>query len=125
MAILTKQSCEILSIGASTIDGMKRVIELSRRTCYKSLDKITPDSTEKFVNHTVRSNHLAMCEHGTIYLKIPILETENNNFVVNRYKNNKYSFVKIYDNIEYAFVTTNYRVIIENEWGNDLKFRNL
>lgn len=122
MAILKDQSCEVLSCGESNLKDMKRIIELSGRTCYKSLDKINDESAEKFVNQMIRSNHLAMCEHGTIYLSIPILSVKDEQFIVNHYQKNKYSVVRIYDGNNIAYVTTNYRVIIENKWESDLKY---
>ena len=46
-------------------------IELCGRTCYKSEDKITDDSAEKFVTMLRSHAHGAMLEHGTVYLIIP------------------------------------------------------
>lgn len=45
-------------------------IERAGRTCYKSEDKITDDSAVKFVKGMFKSGHTAMCEHGTIYLRM-------------------------------------------------------
>lgn len=41
-----------------------RVIELAGRTCYKSEDKITPDSAENFIKKIVKSGHESVIEHG-------------------------------------------------------------
>ena len=46
-------------------------IEKVGRTCYKSEDKITEDSAEKFVRSLVKREHLAMVEHETIYIEVP------------------------------------------------------
>ena len=43
-------------------------IEKIGRTCYKSTDKITEGSAEKFVSNLKKRNHWAMLEHETIYL---------------------------------------------------------
>lgn len=43
-------------------------IERCGRTCYKSEDKITADSSVKFVQNMLRSGHTAMLEHSYIYL---------------------------------------------------------
>lgn len=43
-------------------------IEKVGRTCYKSEDKITEGSAEKFVNALVKRQHWAMLEHETLYL---------------------------------------------------------
>ena len=49
------------------VDGLLQHIERCGRTCYKSEDKITEDSAEKFVNMLVNRGHTAMVEHGTVY----------------------------------------------------------
>lgn len=74
---LIKQSYEILE-QSSGIDGCLKLIEIAGRTCYKSEDKITKDSYVGFVDRMIKSNHGAMLEHGTVYLKIPIEEYEKN-----------------------------------------------
>ena len=60
---------EILSQGEG-MDGVYKQIELCGRTCYVSSMKIDKDSAKPFVERMVSSNHLAMCEHGTIYLHV-------------------------------------------------------
>lgn len=47
-----------------------QIIEKAGRTCYKSEDKITPDSAAKIVARLVKSGHLAAIEFGHIYMKI-------------------------------------------------------
>lgn len=44
-----------------------KFIEKVGRTCYKSEDRITDGSAEKFVAGLVKSRHLAMLEHETLY----------------------------------------------------------
>lgn len=46
------------------IDDLKR-IEIAGRTCYKSEDKITADSADKFVRMLIKRGHSAMLEHGS------------------------------------------------------------
>lgn len=53
----------------SGLEGIYKQIELAGRTCYKSEDKITPDSAKGFVDRMIKSGHGAMLEHGTVYLK--------------------------------------------------------
>ena len=77
-------------------------------------------SAKTFVDRMVASKHYAMLEHGTVYLKV----NAYNNEIAYRYKNNKYSKVV---NIgtgesEIYYITTNYRVLIENNWLNDLRW---
>lgn len=117
--------------------GLIKHIEWVGRHCYKSLDKITEDSAEKFVNMLVNRGHTAMVEHGTVYLKYDVIEHGSMNFP-NKYHFNKYSVVTVgneplhgYETPEYkekfnghtyAYITTNYRVLLQNDWLDDLKY---
>ena len=67
---ITQPLVEIIDQPAG-LQGIFQMIELAGRTCYKSEDKITETSAQEFVNRMIESKHLAMLEHGTIYLKIP------------------------------------------------------
>lgn len=86
--------------------------------CYKSEDKITEDSAKAFVDRMIKSGHGAMLEHGTVYLKLPTgLQLSD------KYKKNKYSIITLTPGIDpYWAVTTNYRVLVENNWLNDLQY---
>ena len=124
-----------------TLDDIKKHCERCGRVCYKSEDKITDDSSEKFIRNLINSKHYSVLEHGTVYL---IIKIENENNYINtelykKYQRNKFSKVNIVtdipDNgtlhpwdegykagIPKAYITTNYRVIVENHWEDDLKF---
>ena len=123
---LIKPSFQILEQGPG-IHGIYKQIELAGRTCYKSLDRITEDSAKDFVNRMIASQHYAMLEHGTVYLRdCRNLEYENNIELVeyphtlDKYSTNPYSKVRYTSDCIY--VTTNYRVIVENNWLDDLKY---
>lgn len=45
-------------------------IERIGRICYKSEDKITEGSAEKFVQSLIKSGHMAMIEHETAYIQM-------------------------------------------------------
>ena len=49
-------------------ENILKHIELCGRTCYKSEDKITDTSAEKFVNMLKKNKHRSVLEHGTVYL---------------------------------------------------------
>ena len=49
-----------------------RKIEYAGRTCYKSTDKITDESAEKFVRNICKNNHEAMLEHESITVKFTV-----------------------------------------------------
>ena len=92
-------------------------IELCGRTCYKSEDKITDFSAEKFVNMLKSNHHMSVLEHGTVYLDMPM----NDNFSA---IHNPYSVVNFYldeDGFERIAMTTNYRVILENNLDEEFK----
>ena len=128
---LIKPSFEIIEQGPG-IEGIYKQIELAGRTCYKSEDKITEDSAKGFVDRMVKSGHGAMLEHGTVYLKLigtflnpTDYDVRYGNYIVSHYIDNKYSKVVIKHDEEWksnVYITTNYRVIIQNGWLNDLKF---
>lgn len=134
---LIKPSFEILEQKPG-LDGLLQHIERCGRTCYKSEDKITEESAPKFVDMLVKRGHTAMVEHGTVYLKYSItLEGSMN--MANKYHFNKYSTVTIgneplcggepqeykdkFNGHTYACITTNYRVLLQNDWLDDLKYQ--
>ena len=94
--------------------GIYRQIEYAGRICYKSSDKITEDSAKSFVDRMVKSGHGAMLEHGTIYLYIKGVD-------ITKYLFNKYSKV-VEGSLDHFYITTNYRVLIENGWLDDLQY---
>ena len=118
---------------------MFKHIEICGRTCYKSEDKITEKSYEKFVEMLTKSEHGAMLEHGTVYLTIPLgTPIDDPQYmwkrdIVNFFNKNKFSVVKEktinepvdvkikgYDmhtraSAHFYFITTNWRVIVESK----------
>ena len=66
-----KQSVEIMGCGGLPIDGkaMLKHIELCGRVCYKSEDKITDDSAERFVRKIIKSGHESVLEHASITVR--------------------------------------------------------
>lgn len=80
---LVKPSIEHLDV---TTDPLK-AIELAGRTCYKSEDKITEDSAEKFVKMLIDRGHHAMIEHSNFTLKVSrklfnaVLDTDNREYL--------------------------------------------
>ena len=104
------------------ISGIYKQIEFAGRTCYKSHDKITSDSAKEFVDRMIKSGHGAMLEHGTVYLTLDMASREQ----YFKYCYNKFSVAKSIGNAEYStwkgFVTTNLRVLVENDWMDDLQY---
>ena len=102
------------------LEGMYKQIELAGRNCYKSEDKITEDSAKAFVDRMIKSGHGAMLEHGTVYLTIPI--TDSTSYRIDAYIRNKYTRSAISKDVRNYYITTNLRVLVENNWLNDLRY---
>lgn len=117
MNIIENQSAELWE-QESGIEGIYKQIERAARVCYQSQNLIKDGSAKTIVERLIKNNHTAMLEHGTVYLNIP--RNEQTNKLIEFYTLNKFSDVYIDD--EYAYVTTNYRVIIENNLIDDLKY---
>lgn len=109
------------------LEGMYKAAELPGRICYGSQDKIAPGTAKKFCEGLMKSNHGAPLEHGTVYLmasdkvnKYDSLNGELNisnplsKYITNKYSKTVYSGVTLY-------VTTNLRVLFENDWLEDLE----
>lgn len=110
---LIKPSYEILPQ-----ENMFKHIEKCGRVCYKSEGDIREDSAERFVNMLINRKHGAMLEHGTVYLTTGI--------PAYWFKENKYSIVNVgYNELgaEILYITTNYRVLIENNWLSMLQYQ--
>jgi len=137
---LIKSSHEIWD-QPSGFEGMLEHIERAGRVCYKSEDKITEGSAKSFVDRMIKSGHGAMLEHGTVYLHIKDYYNSeasktiahytgtgtilSNNFSVKEMRSNPYSKCNIMGlglHGRQAYITTNYRVLVENGWLDDLKF---
>ena len=120
MQIIKPNTIELVQ-GAG-FHSMLQHIEYCGRTCYKSEDKITEDSCHRFVNMLREHSHGAMLEHGTVYLTIPendvqewAMSEESNRYVLWIYFMRNLPYSKcIYSEGNY-YITTNYRVIIEND----------
>lgn len=126
---LIQPKAELL-IQPNGLDGVYKQIELCGRTCYKSTDKITEGSAKPFVDRMIASKHTAMLEHGTVYLHE---YEEIHSSKLKKYGDNKYSrYRAIYSHkdvcqsdVDYMYdfyVTTNLRVLVENNWLDDLKY---
>ena len=99
-------------------DGMLKHIEQAGRICYMSEDKITAESAKEFVSRMIVSQHLSVLEHGTVYLKIE--NTFSHATEIGFYMSNHYSRVRLTS--FYAYITTNYRVIVEHNLQSHLRY---
>ena len=121
----------------NTLSDIWKHIARCTRVCYQSEKKDNNETEEEFVKRVILrnepwnndANHLAMLEHGTVYLMA--IDWDHNPLI--HYWTNKYSKVKeVHLETEYCqsdtsykyayYVTTNLRVIYENNWLDDLKY---
>ena len=118
---LINQSAEIWEQPEGEI-GIYKQVERAARLCYKSEDKVTEDSYKRFIDMLNTNGHQSPLEHGTIYLQYEVVKGGCN--PLSKYYNDKYSKVNCNANqlSVRLFVTTNYRVIKENGWEEDLKY---
>lgn len=118
---LIKSSYEIWQ-QPSGLEGVYKQIERVGRVCYKSEDKITEDSAKPFVDRMIKSGHGAMLEHGTVYLYTDY-RYPNFGKMIDRYTNNKYSKCNYFPTFpNRAYISSNLRVLVENDWLDDLKY---
>lgn len=110
-------------------EGILEHIERAGRVCYKSEDRIKYDECDNsltaapFVDKLIESDHLSVLEHGTIYLMIPAdraYDASGNIWVIDNYGNSCYSAMNY--NKQNYYITTNYRVLVENDWLDDLRY---
>ena len=127
---LIKQSFEFINQTDFSLVGIKKHIERCARVSYKSEDKITDTSYEKFVNMLESRGHDRPLEFGTVYLT---LRGDDTNALRNIFTYTENPWTKIrkqvikaeYDpntHVVLNHVTTNYRVIVENHLEEDLKY---
>ena len=137
---LIKPSVEIWEQG-NTIEDIWKHIARCTRVCYQSTPKNDGETDEEFVKRVILRPdsstgelnfdkiHGAMLEHGTIYLEIYCYNgcEDDNYYKIINYRENKYSIVNnIFYNGESIAknfaITTNLRVLYENNWLDDLKY---
>lgn len=127
---LVKQSFEIIP-QESGLEGIYKQIEKAGRICYKSEDKMTKDSAKKFVDMLTTNCHGAMLEHGTVYLHMEFDSKEAyfDDELALKYHNEPHTkALRVRDvqtepkGKQHAYITTNLRVLVENDWLNDLKY---
>lgn len=108
-----------------------RQIEAAGKTYYKSEDKPTRTSAEEFVNEMIKSKDYGILEFGTVYLECPVTYfnvayderlQEDNPLDHYNYDDHSRCNIDTVNSKEFCYVTTNYRVLVENNWLSDLKY---
>ena len=127
---LIKPSFEIFEQGPG-LEGIYEAIERAGRTCYKS-KRPEGQTAKDFVDRMIASQHYAMLEHGTVYLKIRkgtyayshyvVVCEPDDDFMSSSRELSYRPYTKVNIQDDYIYVTTNYRVLVENGWLDDLKY---
>lgn len=82
-------------------------IELAGRTCYKSEDKITEQSSQAFVKRIISSGHLSVIEHINLTIKFTIDRGVSHELVRHRLAS-------------YSQESTRYANYSKNKFGNEI-----
>ena len=106
---LIKQSFEILEQKDFTLKGIKQFIERCARVSYKSEDRMTDTSYEKFVNMLEKRDHARPLEFGTVHLQMYISDFHKlrDTLCINNMWNDQW--IKYHYVGKLTYVTTNYR----------------
>ena len=110
---LIKQSFQFVNQKGFTLKDIYKHIEYCARISYKSQDRITDTSYEKFVNMLVKRDHARPLEFGTVHLKMMLPDFQgfihslltigmlNNIWIKHVYKG------------DIVYITTNYRYYLD------------
>lgn len=106
---LIKQSFEFINQTDFSLVGIKKHIEKCARVSYKSEDKITDTSYEKFVNMLESRGHDRPLEFGTVHLKMESSKFQG--FMQALYAEGIFNdiWIKSNYNERVMYITTNYR----------------
>ena len=136
MIKVVNPSVEIWNQEGYTLDDIWKHIARCARVCYQSVPKNNGETDYGFIVRTllkgkdivnrryyniekIKNCHLSVFEHGTVHLKYRLFIIKD--FAqASKFINNHYSKTK--ENDGYLYVTTNMRVLIENNWMDELEF---
>ena len=113
---LIKQSFEILEQKDFTLKGIKQFIERCARVSYKSEDRMTDTSYEKFVGMLESRDHARPLEFGTVHLRMSDAQFGTvQTLLMDKVYNDhwiKYNIIDTEDE-DNCYITTNYRYYLE------------
>ena len=110
---LIRQDFNIVNQKGFSIKDIKKHIEYCARISYKSQDRITDDSYEKFVNMLEKRDHTRPLEFGTVHLKmiLPDFEGFIHSLLTIGMLNN--IWIKHADKGNVIYIPTNYRYYLD------------
>ena len=106
---LIRQDFNIVNQKGFSIKDIKKHIEYCARISYKSQDRITDDSYEKFVDMLEKRDHTRPLEFGTVHLQMYISDFHKlrDTLCINNMWNDQW--IKYHYVGKLTYVTTNYR----------------
>ena len=112
---LIKQSFQFVNQKGFTLKDIYKHIEYCARISYKSQDKITDTSYEKFVNMLESRGHDRPLEFGTMHLKMSTAQFNALQMLLikNKVYNDCWIKYNIIDTEDNCYITTNYRYYLE------------
>ena len=112
---LIKQSFQFVNQKGFTLKDIYKHIEYCARISYKSQDKITDTSYEKFVNMLESRGHDRPLEFGTVHLKMSTAQFNALQMLLikNKVYNDCWIKYNIIDTEDNCYITTNYRYYLE------------
>lgn len=129
---LIRPSAEIWEQGTTLEDVWKHIARCTR-VCYQSTPKNDCETDEEFVKRVILRQdsstgklnfdkiHGAMLEHGTVYLTLKTVCPGDEGYnLYEKYRYNKYSKAIVKQG--FVCITTNLRVLYENDWLEDLDY---
>lgn len=116
---LIKPYYSIIEPTGYTIEDVYKSIELAGKVSHKSEHTIKEGSAKEFVDRMINWGHNSCLEFGTIYLRISVKDSCFDEISF-KYSLNEYSVVT--RSTTDAFISSNYRVLVENNWLDDLKY---
>lgn len=132
---IIKQSVELWQQGYDIHSIWKHIANCCR-VCYQSIPRNNGETDEEFVQRVIFRNrdykaigknrleqlklHLSVLEHGTVYLKVP--HNIRYKIDMNFFHKNQYSRASYHLEEECYYITTNMRVLVENNLTYYLKY---
>jgi thymidylate synthase (FAD) len=112
---LIKQSFQFVNQKGFTLKDIYKHIEYCARISYKSQNKITDTSYEKFVNMLESRGHDRPLEFGTVHLKMNTAQFKclQTLLLMNKVYNDYWIKYNIIDTEDNCYITTNYRYYME------------
>lgn len=120
--MIINQTYEICTTHGYSINDIYKDIELAARISYRTEHKIQEGSAENMVKRLISMKHYSPLEFGTVYLVMEEMDTIDT-YMLDKLRSNKYTVVRdIQEGDRHKwYITTNYRVIVENHFESSIK----